>query len=211
MLIFRPIPTLFLALSSLTMAGLQAGEIDLSTGPVTAFQSVDFVEASKTVSEQLLVTSTASISLTYSFPATGPQSNDCVYGNNGAICTGTVNDFTFIAGSPSYSLNYSGTYELTPGGKLSDTGPLCGSMSADHCNFVLQPGVYTFTTSVFDQLDQQFGATALPFTDGFTGMLTFSSGNIVILTPEPSTAALLIFPVALGLLLRRRSRVAGTR
>jgi hypothetical protein len=199
-----PLPILFFALGALTPTALQAGEIVLTTGSVEAFQGADFVEVNKSVSELLLVTSTATINLTYSFPTLGPQTSDCLFGSNGAICQGTINDFTFVTGSPLYSLNFSGPYNITPGGVVSGTGPLCGFTPADQCNFVLQPGLYTFTTSVYDQLDQQLGATALPFADGFTGLLTFTGGNVQVVTPEPAAAVPMVAAVAIGMLVRRR-------
>jgi hypothetical protein len=201
MRIQRLVLALLFALSSLS-----AGEIQLTAGPATAFQSVDFVEVSVTASERLLVTSTATLNLTYSFAGDGPQLSDCLFAGNGSLCDGTVNDSASIDGIIATSVDVSGDYEFTKNGETSNIAPQCGFQAVSECNFLLNPGLYTFSATVYDDLGQSLGATATPFTEGFTGILTWSSGDVQVFVPEPSTAVLLFVPLAIGIPLRRRRR-----
>jgi hypothetical protein len=160
---------------------------------------LDAQVASGTTSEEVLVTAPTEVSLGAGI-FEGPFGSDC-NDSGGGYCPGTVDDVATIGSSFNYNYN-SGQYQLGPGSYgSSGTGPNCGGF----CSYFLTPGEYAFTVTIHDELDQQGGATALPFTEEFIGTLDWTTGNIVIAppVPEPWSAPLLVAALAVGFIGRR--------
>jgi hypothetical protein len=209
---FRLTVLITCSLVTLTASVLTASEIDLTAGPYTSssFGLDSGQEIQASISEDLLVTSTTLVTLSWKWPnydaPPGPSNCDV---SNGGYCLGVLHDIATVNDSIYAEAEYSGQYGYGQY-QNNNTGPTCGLSGIWPCTFSLNPGFYTFSTVVSDQLVGLEGATVLPFTEGFTGVLTYTSGDIQVATPtpEPSTASLLVVPGIAGLLIglgRRRS------
>lgn len=154
-----------------------------------------------------LVANTASL-VTLAFTPAGGSAGACTPG--AGYCQGMLNEVASlgVTGQPGSfaQAGEAGNYQFGLLGSPSNINPFACGMVNTSCSFSLVPGFYTLSASLSDSTQGAFGGFAKPFSEAFTANLNVFSGNIQV-APEPSTAWLMMAPLACLAFLRRRAPV----